>query len=194
MTNRPIPTLRSIDAVDRVIYINTFSKTLASTVRISYMVLPVSLASLFEKKLGFYSCTVPTFNQYTLAEFMRQGYFANHINRLRRYYREQRNKILKAFRENPAFAGAEIREENAGLHFLLKLHTAVTDSELKDAAERGGIRISCLSDYYARPRDAEQNVLLIQYANIAPERIVKSVELLGKAVNGLISNQHIVIL
>jgi GntR family transcriptional regulator/MocR family aminotransferase len=184
MNSRPIPTLRSIDAVDRVIYINTFSKTLASTVRISYMVLPVSLASLFEKKLGFYSCTVPTFNQYTLAEFIRQGYFANHINRLRRYYREQRNKILCAFKENPVFAGAEIREENAGLHFLLKLHTAATDAELKAAAEKNGIRISCLSDYYARPQDAEQNVLLIQYASIPPAKIAQSVELLGRIAGG----------
>ena len=193
MTGRPIPTLRSIDAVDRVIYINTFSKTLASTVRISYMVLPVSLASLFEKKLGFYSCTVPTFNQYTLAEFIRQGYFSNHINRLRRYYRELRNKILKAFGENPAFAGAEIREENAGLHFLLTLHTEATDEELKAEAERNGIRISCLSDYYERAQDAEQHVLLIQYASIAPEKIVQSVELLGKVVNSLTSSSHIVI-
>jgi GntR family transcriptional regulator/MocR family aminotransferase len=148
------------------------------------MVLPVSLASLFEKKLGFYSCTVPTFNQYTLAEFIRQGYFANHINRLRRYYREQRNKILCAFKENPVFAGAEIREENAGLHFLLKLHTAATDAELKAAAEKNGIRISCLSDYYARPQDAEQNVLLIQYASIPPGKIAQSVELLGRIAGG----------
>lgn len=183
MNSRPIPTLRSIDAVGRVIYINTFSKTLASTVRISYMVLPVSLVRTFEKKLGFYSCTVPTFNQYTLAEFIRQGYFANHINRLRRYYKEQRNRILCAFRENPAFVGAEIREENAGLHFLLKLRTEMTDAELKAAAERNGIRISCLSDYYARPSEAEQNVLLIQYASIAPEKISAAVELLGKAVS-----------
>ncbi len=183
MNSRLIPTLRSIDAVDRVIYINTFSKTLASTVRISYMVLPASLIRAFEKKLGFYSCTVPSFNQYTLAEFIRQGYFANHINRLRRYYKEQRNRILSAFKENPAFAGAEIREENSGLHFLIKLHTEMTDTELKTAAERNGIRISCLSDYYARPAGAEQNVLLIQYASVAPEKISAAVELLGKAVS-----------
>jgi GntR family transcriptional regulator / MocR family aminotransferase len=147
------------------------------------MVLPASLASLFEKKLGFYSCTVPTFNQYTLAEFIRKEYFANHINRLRRYYRELRNKTLKAFKENPAFAGAEIREGNAGLHFLLKLHTAATDTELKALAEHSGIRITCLSGYYTHPSDAEQNVLLIQYASIAPEKIVPSVELLGKVVS-----------
>ena len=80
---KPIPTLQSIDVSDKVIYMNTFTKTLSSTVRISYMVLPASLTELFYKKLSFYSCTVSNFEQYTLARFMESGSFEKHINRLR---------------------------------------------------------------------------------------------------------------
>ena len=71
---KPIPTLQSIDVSDKVIYMNTFTKTLSSTVRISYMVLPASLTELFYKKLSFYSCTVSNFEQYTLAKFIEEGY------------------------------------------------------------------------------------------------------------------------
>lgn len=86
LTGKPFPTLQSIDVSDRVIYMNTFTKTLASTVRISYMVLPLTLTEIFYQKLSFYSCTVSNFEQYTLAKFMENGSFEKHINRLRNYY------------------------------------------------------------------------------------------------------------
>ena len=70
-----IPTLQSIDVLEKVIYMNTFSKTLASTIRISYMILPKHLMQRFYEKMSFYSCTVSTFEQYTLAKFIHDGYF-----------------------------------------------------------------------------------------------------------------------
>lgn len=70
LSGQPIPTLQSIDVSDKVIYMNTFTKTLSSTVRISYMVLPGQLLEKFYKKLSFYSCTVSNFEQYTLAGFI----------------------------------------------------------------------------------------------------------------------------
>ena len=93
---KPFPTLQSIDVSDKVIYMNTFTKTLASTVRISYMVLPQTLAEKFYRELSFYSCTVSNFEQYTLAEFIENGSFEKHINRLRNYYQNKRDLILQA--------------------------------------------------------------------------------------------------
>ena len=76
----------SIDNNEKVIYINTFSKSLSPTIRVSYMVLPFHLAKLFREKLQFYSCTVPNLVQYTLAAFLSEGYFERHINRMRLFY------------------------------------------------------------------------------------------------------------
>ena len=77
-----------------VIYINTFSKTVAPSIRIGYMILPVRLEKEFNDKLGFYSCTVPVFDQYVLAELICNGDFERHINRIRRKRRkEEREKI-----------------------------------------------------------------------------------------------------
>ncbi len=74
----------------RVIYMNTFSKTIAPSMRAGYMVLPEELLDEFERKLGFYSCTVPVFEQYVLAELIQSGDFERHINRIRRKRRKTR--------------------------------------------------------------------------------------------------------
>lgn len=96
LSGKPIPTLQSIDQSERVIYMNTFTKSLSSTIRISYMVLPKHLLEQFAKRLSFYSCTVSNFEQYTLARFIEDRYFEKHINRMRTYYRKIRDELLDA--------------------------------------------------------------------------------------------------
>ncbi len=92
VSTRPMETLFSLSNQDNVIYLNTFSKTISPAMRVAYMVLPRKLVQPFEDKLGFYSCTVPTFEQFTLAELIQQGDFERHINRVRRYKRKELNK------------------------------------------------------------------------------------------------------
>ena len=84
---RPIETLFSMDRGHRVIYMNTFSKSIAPSIRVAYMILPDELLAEYKERLGFYSCTVPVFDQYVLAEFIRSGSFERQLNRLRsRWY------------------------------------------------------------------------------------------------------------
>ena len=182
MALRPVPSLKSIDAADAVIYMNTFTKSLAPTIRISYMVLPESLAERFYRELGFYSCTVSNFEQYTLAEFIGGGYLENHINRMRRHYKSIRDAFLSEIRANSVLKSAEVREEDAGLHFLLKLDTPLTDMELKAAMRREGINISCLSDYYFNASDAEKGTLIVNYSSVPPENVGEVVARLAAAV------------
>ena len=80
---RPIPTLFSVSESQRVIYLNTFSKTIAPSIRISYMILPPRLLARYREKLGFYACTVSSFEQYTLARFLEQGRYEQHLNRMK---------------------------------------------------------------------------------------------------------------
>ena len=77
-----------------------FLKPLAPTFRISYMVLPSHLTTLFYQKLGFYSCTVSNFEQFTLAKFIEGGYFERHLNRMRTYYRNKCDKLLQYLAKN----------------------------------------------------------------------------------------------
>ena len=89
VSTKPTETLFSLSKNDNVIYLNTFSKTISPSLRIGYMVLPKSLVEAFNEKLGFYSCTVPTFMQYVLSELINNGDFERHINRVRRKKRKE---------------------------------------------------------------------------------------------------------
>ena len=88
VSSQPMETLFALSTRDNVIYLNTFSKTVSSSMRFGYMVLPERLTEQFDSKLGFYSCTVPTFEQYVLAELINNGDFERHINRVRRNKRK----------------------------------------------------------------------------------------------------------
>lgn len=86
---KPTETLFSLSSNDNVIYLNTFSQTISPSLRIGYMVLPKHLVAEFNNRLGFYSCTVPTFMQYVLTELINNGDFERHINRIRRSKRKE---------------------------------------------------------------------------------------------------------
>ncbi len=84
MRGHPIESLYSLDNSDRVIYMNTFSKSLSPSMRMGYMILPESLISRYNEKMKMYSCTVPVLDQYVLAEFISSGSFERHLNRARK--------------------------------------------------------------------------------------------------------------
>ena len=84
-----LESLFAIDGGRRVIYLNTFSKTIAPSLRVGYMVLPKSLLQLYTERVGFYSCTVPIFEQFFLADFLNSGAFERHVNRVRRSLRDR---------------------------------------------------------------------------------------------------------
>ena len=92
VSTKPMETLYALSNHNNVIYLNTFSKTISPAIRVAYMVLPQKLVIPFEEKLGFYSCTVPTFEQFTLAELINNGDFERHINRVRRRKRKEPSK------------------------------------------------------------------------------------------------------
>lgn len=92
VSRKPEEPLFSMDSEAEVIYLNTFSRTVSPSMRIGYMILPERLSEIFDKKLGFYSCTVPIFDQYVMAELLKSGDFERHINRIRRQRRKALNQ------------------------------------------------------------------------------------------------------
>ena len=171
----PKPSMQSLDAQGRVIYMNTFSKTLAPSIRISYMILPAGLMAQFQRELGFYSCTVPSFEQYTLARFLDGGHFEKHINRMRKVYKNRRNTLVSLLRGCEVSHLLTILEQDAGLHFLLKADTRYSDRELTERLEGLGIRVRALSDYYhdTTPRTG---YLVINYSGVKEESMRQALE------------------
>ena len=89
VSSKPEDTLFSLSENENVIYLNTFSKTISPSLRVGYMVLPKRLVKVFDERLGFYSCTVPTFEQYVIARLLQNGDFERHINKVRRNKRKE---------------------------------------------------------------------------------------------------------
>ena len=176
----PMPTMYSLDPQGHVIYMNTFSKTLAPSIRISYMVLPPMLMAQFRQRLGFYSCTVPSFEQHTLARFLSAGHFEKHINRMRKFYKARRNRVLHAIESCPLADRLTILEENAGLHFLVRVDSPLTDRALTDRLARVGIRIHTLSSYYHGPVPEEsRRCLIVNYSGLTDEQLARLEEKLA---------------
>ena len=174
----PMPAMQSLDREGRVIYMNSFSKTLAPSIRISYMVLPGALMDRFRRKLGFYGCTVPSFEQYTLARFLSRGHFEKHINRMRKFYRARRNRVISLLKNCPFADRLTILEQDAGLHFLLKVETRLSDRELTEKLLEKGIRIHSLSHYY-HGEFRDSHMLVVNYAQLEEEALERALTALA---------------
>ena len=179
---RPIPTLFSDDEHQHVIYLNTFSKTIAPSIRISYMLLPPRLLEDYREKLGFYSCTVSSFEQYTLAEFLSRGHYEQHLNRMRKRYHQKRDAVIDCILSGPLAGRAEIMEQDAGLHFLVRLDTALPDETLRQRAAERGLRLALLSDYYRHGEDAPHHVLVVNYSGIELEKLPQALARLAEII------------
>ena len=146
MAGRPIPSLFGIDAAERVLYLNSFAKSLGAAFRMAYLVLPPQLAQRFREQLGFYANTVSPLDQLALARFIEQGHYDRHVNRLRTHARKTQdalvNALREAFGERVAFTGL-----NDGLHFIMQLESERGERELAAVAEAAGVRIAPLSSF-----------------------------------------------
>ncbi|WAW15325.1 PLP-dependent aminotransferase family protein [Peptostreptococcus equinus] len=166
-TGRTIPPIKSIDNNDKVIYINTFSNTISPSLRISYMILPDKLVKLYEKKLSFYSCTVTSFEQYTLARFISQSYYSRHIRRMRKIYKNNLDEIVRILESSKISNKIKIYKEKSGLHFVMKIKSKKNDLCLKKDAEKYGLNLSFLSEY-SKFSQCENSICIVNYAGIEP--------------------------
>ena len=172
MQGKPIPSIQSRDRSHRVIYMNTFSKTMVPSLRISYMVLPVDILERYKETMSFYSCTVSSFEQYALARFISGGYFERHINRIKNYYKKLRVQIINAIRESSIGKISEIVEHHSGTHFLLKVKTDLSEEEINEKCLENDLHILTYADYIKDDTDSDKSMtLVINYAGINPERI-----------------------
>lgn len=159
----PIPALQGIDAGERVIYLNTFARSLAPSLRLGYMVLPPHLMQRFERVLGFYSSSVSTVEQLVLARFMSQGHFDTHVNRMRRRYREVRDAALSVVDE----AGLVVSGKDAGLHFVLDCGTRLDEARLVARLSEQGVKVRTMGEYrHGATRASDNTQLVVCYSGL----------------------------
>lgn len=155
MAGRPVPPLAALDGAGRVIYANTFSKTLGGAFRIGYMVLPEALAERFRDRLDFYACTVGALEQLTLARFMESGDYERHVNRQRTRYRRRLSALIDVLAASSAGDHLHFANAGAGLHFLMEVRgvegderdSATFEERVARRAAIRGVRLAPLGRY-----------------------------------------------
>lgn len=179
---KPIPSLQGADEYGKVIYIGTFSKAIAPAIRVSYMVLPEELRERYLRECYFYSCTVSRIDQRILNEFIRDGYFERHLNKMRKIYRMKHDLLiecLKPFGKRFVLSG-----EHAGLHLLLTAKGEESERELIEAAAAEGVKVYGLSDAMVGVSRKTLNgkaTVLLGFGGLKEEEIAEGVRRLQRA-------------
>lgn len=173
---RPIPALKAIDQKDKVIYMGSFSKSISPALRVSYMVLPKNLLTVYEKKLPYFICPVSTLSQKILHKFISEGYFIKHLNRMRTLYKQKREFIVQSFKKtNITILGAD-----AGLHLLLSFPPSFPESKFLADCKKHSIRLYPIREYYFQENITTNPIFLLGYASLEKKQIQEGISLLLK--------------
>ena len=179
---QPVPALRGLDHAQQVIYVGTFGKTLFSSLRIGFLVAPPGLAPAFERALSATGQFAPLLLQATLADFIREGYFATHLKRMRRLYARRQTEFLKLCRQELS-AWMDVSEHDAGMQSLGWLKPPLDDRKVAGAALRYGVDVQPVSINYQR--DAPRQGLLLGFAGLGEREMVSAVNGLRSAFQSL---------
>lgn len=177
---KPIPALQGMDTTGKVIYIGTFSKSIAPAIRVSYMVLPTTLLAEYQKKAGFLLSTVSRIDQNILYEFLAGGYYERHLNRMRAIYKSKHDVLMSELK------GLEseftVKGEYAGLHVLLTHKKGRTEKWLLEQAKTVGAGVYGISAYFIHPQhNVCPSTVILGYANLNEEQIKTGIGLLKRA-------------
>ncbi|ADL03607.1 PLP-dependent aminotransferase family protein [Lacrimispora saccharolytica] len=177
---KPIPALQGMDGRNRVIYYGTFSKSIAPAIRVSYMVLPAPLLAVYRERMNFYASTVSRIDQNILYEFMGEGHYERHLNRMRAVYKAKHDAMsvgLKPFESQFLITG-----EHAGLHLLLTDRKKRAESLLINMAATSGVKVYGMSGYFIQEEhNAYPSTVVLGYASLTEEEIRTGLALLCQA-------------
>ena len=166
-SGNPIPAMKGLDDFDKVIYMNSFSKSIASSFRVSFMVLPEKLVKIYQKSYSYFSCSVPMLTQMVLGRFIETGDFERHLNRMRNIYKSKRDELIDLIKTSEFADKVDIIGEESGLHFLLRFNTVKSEKYLVEQAKNVKIRVYGLSEYYtASNKPKNDKVLVLGYSNL----------------------------
>jgi GntR family transcriptional regulator / MocR family aminotransferase len=177
---KPIPSLQGLDTYGRVVYLGTFSKSLIPSVRISFMVLPISLLEKYNEHFSIYKQTVSRLHQHTLEQFMKEGHWERHLNKMRTVYRKRHSALLRSidkYLENLV----EVVGDDSGLHILIKVKNTSSETELIKQAAHYDVRVYPTSVYYEHKSSIQYPMILLGFGGLNEQEIEKGIQLLSKA-------------
>lgn len=177
-TGRPVPALQSLDKGQKVIYLNTFAKNIAPSLRISYMVLPEDLAEKYQNEFSFYSNTVSSFEQYTLSKFMAKGNFERYINKMRLIYKQRLDTIINSINNSSMKDYVKVKGEKTGLHIILEVDNGMSEKDLVDKAKEKGILLTGISGFFHEKKYIGKPTVILGFGGIGQKAIEEAFTIL----------------
>lgn len=174
---RPTPAIKSIDANDDVIYIGSFSKLIAPSLRLSYMILPDKLMEKYKKDFKGFSCPVSLFVQMALANFMDQGYFEKHLNRMRKLYSDKYQIMKLAIEKSENIKNGN---NNTGMTFYASFDVKDKESFLKRLKDEA-INLSPASNFSQNSKPV--NNYLLGFSKIPKDKIEEGIHALDSIIS-----------
>ena len=165
-TSRPVPAMQGLDRAGRVVYVGTFSRSIAPSIRIAYLVLPPALLEQYRLLAGYRLSTVSRYEQAVMARFLDEGFYARYLRRVGNLYRKRREALVPALE---AIEGVRISGSGGGLHFLLT-NERHSEPELLSRAQEQGIALRGLSAYCSRCAPPP-STLVVGYGGLRDEKI-----------------------
>ena len=176
---RPIPSMQGLDRLDRVVYVGTFSRSLAPSIRLAYMVLPPVLLRRWQNLFDRQQPTVSRYEQTVMARFLSEGWYSRYLRRVGKRYADRRAALLDALRR---IKGAAVSGADGGIHFLLT-NSRFSESELLRRAAEAGLHLAGLSEF-CHEVPPEPSTLVLGYGGLPTDRVEKTVERLRQAWEG----------
>lgn len=179
---KPLPSLQSSDNNGKVIYIGTFSKSIAPSIRISYMVLPEVLLKNYLEIADAISSPVSSLEQKMIAAFITDGVFEKHVNKMRKIYKEKRIVLMNALKQWGD--QVKITGENAGHHLLVQLNNGLTEKQMYERALDCGVRVYPVSPYFIHGLPENyRSMVLLGYGSLTDTEIFQGIDLLKEVWN-----------
>ncbi len=169
--SRPLPALKSLDRDGRVLYSGTFSKVLFPGLRLAYLVVPESQVEHFEQISQTLAGGSPELTQAIVADFIREGHFARHIQRMRKLY-AQRRKATAAGLEGVLGKHMSIASQPGGMHLILRLKNQQSDRLLSARMRENGLYAEALTDW-TMVADIPA-ALLVNFTNVDSEKTAEN--------------------
>jgi len=177
---KPIPSLQGLDHNGKVVYLGTFSKSLIPSIRISYMVLPESLLEKYNQHFSLYKQTVSRLHQHTLWQFMINGHWERHLNKMRTVYRKKQTTLIRSI-EKYLDRQVTVIGDEAGLHILLCIDNQLSEKELIEKAKAYKVKVYPTSVYYKNNQPEQVSNILLGFGGLTEEQIEQGIQLLKEA-------------
>ncbi|EGO63804.1 PLP-dependent aminotransferase family protein [Acetonema longum] len=178
--SRPIPSIASVEPNANVVYLGTLSKVLSPSLRISYIVLPKTLMTLYDSMYGLYPCSVSVIEQKALEIFMDSDQWESHLRKICASNKKRHDILIQAVAEILGDR-VNILGENAGLHILLESTKEISEQDMMERAKQKGVLVYPVSPLWINRKNYSNNMVLLGFGDISETDIRNGIKQIRQA-------------